>query len=137
MKATVNPFRRLEFFEGIAKPHLDQVLAISKVVEFPAQTDIFRENEPAKNIYFVISGKVSLAVCAPRAGCRQLMEVGTGELIGWSPLVGRNLLSDSARTVAPTVVAVIDGRQMLKLCKEEPEFGFEFMHRAAKRWPPG
>ena len=132
MLEILNPLRETEFFHGIAKEHLERVAAISKIVEFQAQHDIFHENEFARDIYFVISGRVSLAVCTPHAGCRQLMEVGPGEMIGWSPLVGRPLLSDTARTVAPTVAVAIDGKRILKLCAEDPVFGFEFMHRAAQ-----
>ena len=128
----VNPLRETEFFQGIAMEHLERVAAISKIVEFPAHHDIFHENEFARDIYFVISGRVSLAVCTPHAGCRQLMEVSRGELIGWSPLVGRPLLSDTARTLTPTVAVAIDGRRILKLCAEDPAFGFDFMHRAAQ-----
>jgi CRP/FNR family transcriptional regulator, cyclic AMP receptor protein len=132
MLEILNPIREAEFFQGIAQKHLERVAAISKIVEYPAHHDIFHENEFARDIYFVISGKVSLAVCTPHAGCRQLMEVGPGEMIGWSPLVGRPLLSDTARTLLPTVVVAIDGKQILKLCVEDPEFGFDFMHRAAQ-----
>lgn len=127
----LSPLRETEFFHGIAKEHLERVALISKIVEFPAHHDIFHENEFARDIYFVIRGRVSLAVCTPHAGCRQLMEVGPGELIGWSPLVGRPLLSDTARTLTPTVAVAIDGSRILKLCAEDPQFGFDFMHRVA------
>ncbi|HTQ40050.1 MAG TPA: Crp/Fnr family transcriptional regulator [Pirellulales bacterium] len=132
MTDLVNPLRGIEFFHDIAQEHLQRITAISKIVEFPAQYDIFHENEPAKDIYFVISGRVSLAVNTTHAGCRQLMEVGPGELIGWSPLVGRALLSDTARTLTPTVAVALDGGRILKLCAEDPQFGFEFMQRAAQ-----
>jgi CRP/FNR family transcriptional regulator, cyclic AMP receptor protein len=132
MPEILNPLHQIEFFHGIAKKHLERVAMISKVAEFPAQHDIFHENEFGRDIYFVISGRVSLAVCTPHAGCRQLMEVGPGELIGWSPLVGRPLLSDTARTLTPTTAITIDGQKILKLCAEDPEFGFDFMHRVAK-----
>ena len=132
MPEILNPLNKAEFFRGIAKKHLERVATISKIEEFPAHHDIFHENESARDIYFVINGRVSLAVCTPHAGCRQLMEVGPGELMGWSPLVGRPLLSDTARTLTPTTVITIDGQKILKLCAEDPEFGFEFMHRVAK-----
>src|SRR5262245_33280471 len=89
--------RPVEFFHDIADEYLQRVAAISKIVEFPARQDIFHEHEPAKEIYFIISGRVSLVICAPPLGCRQLTEVSEGELIGWSPLVGRSRLSDTAR----------------------------------------
>ncbi len=93
---------------------------------------LFREQDLADDVYFVIDGRVSLAICAPSVGCRQLMEVGPGDLIGWSPLVGRLRLSDSAQTVTATSVIAVKGDWLLALCGEFPKFGYEFMHRAAQ-----
>jgi CRP/FNR family transcriptional regulator, cyclic AMP receptor protein len=128
----VNLLRGVEFFHDLAEENLRRVAAISKIVEFPGRHDIFRENEPASDVYIIISGRVSLVICAPPVGCRQLMEVGAGELIGWSPLVGRSRLSDTARTLTPTKAIAMDGQRILSLCTEDPRFGFEFMHRAAQ-----
>ena len=105
--------RGVEFFRGIADEYLQRVARISKIVEFPARHDIFREHEPAKDVYILISGRVSLLISAPPVGCRQLMEVSDGELIGWSPLVGRSRLSDTARTLTPTKAVAMDGEQIL------------------------
>jgi len=60
------------------------------------------------------------------------MEVSDGELVGWSPLVGRSRLSDTARTLTPIKAVAMDGEQILAPCAKDPRFGFEFMHRAAQ-----
>jgi len=124
--------RGVEFFRDISDEYLQRVAAISKIVEFPARHDIFREHEPAKDVFIIISGRVSLIISAPPVGNRQLMEVSDGELIGWSPLVGRSRLSDTARTLTRTKTIAMDGEQILALCAKDPRFGFEFMHRAAQ-----
>jgi CRP/FNR family transcriptional regulator, cyclic AMP receptor protein len=124
--------RGVEFFHDIADEYLQRVAGISKVVEFPGRHEIFREHEPAKEVYIVVSGRVSLVICAPPHGCRQLVEVGEGELIGWSPLVGRQRLSDTAWTLTPTKTVEMNGERILELCAEDPRFGFEFMRRAAQ-----
>jgi CRP/FNR family transcriptional regulator, cyclic AMP receptor protein len=132
MSELISALRGVEFFEGFADEHLKRVAAISQHVEFPAHHVIFHEDERAKEVYVILSGRVSLVYCAPRVGCRQLMEVGPGELVGWSPLVGRARLSDSAQTLTPTAAIAMDGERILALCEENPRFGFEFMHRAAQ-----
>ncbi len=121
-----------EFFRGMADDHLERLAGISKFVEFPARVDIFREHEPAEDVFVIMSGRVSLIICTPKVGCRQLMVVHPGEMISWSPLVGRTRLTDTAHTLEPTTAISIDGARILALCAEHPEFGFEFMHRAAK-----
>jgi CRP-like cAMP-binding protein len=124
--------RGIEFFRGIADEHLERFAKISQPVEFPLHSYIFREKDRAKNVYLIVSGRVSLIICDPDVGCRELMTVSDGDLIGWSPLLGRKLLSDTARTMTATKAFAIDGEQVLALCREDPQFGFEFMHRAAQ-----
>ncbi len=123
--------RSVTFFSGIADGHLEELAKIARAVEFPARHEIFREHDTAEDVYVIISGEVSLVICEPSVGCRQLMEVGAGGLVGWSPLVGRHRLSDTARTMSPTTAVAINGEKALALCSADPEFGCEFMHRTA------
>lgn len=125
-------FRGLEFFRGIADTHLERLAAIANFVEFPAHTEMFREHEHAKNVYVIVSGRVSLVICQPKVGCRQLVEVGGGELIGWSPLVGRNRLSDTAWTLTPIKALSMEGAEVLELCEKNCDLGFQFMRRASQ-----
>lgn len=123
--------RSIQFFHDIADAHLERLAEIARPVEYPEHSDIFQEHDKSKDVYVIISGKVSLVICEPKVGCRQLMQVGDGELVGWSPLVGRHRLSDTARTLTPVKALAIDGEQVIALCRDNPEFGFEFMHRVA------
>ena len=115
MHDIVSALRGIEFFHNIPDEYLNRVATISRIVEFPGRHVIFREYESAKDVYFIISGRVSLVISAPPFGCRQLMEVTAGELIGWSPLVGRSLLSDTAQTLIPTEAIAVDGQRILAL----------------------
>lgn len=129
---TIETLRNIEFFRGIADEHLERVAKITRPMEFPPSSFIFHEKDKAKDVYVIVSGRVSLVSCDPDAGCRELMTVSDGDFIGWSPLLGRLLLSDSARTMTTTKVLAIDGEQALDLCRKYPQFGFEFMHRTAE-----
>jgi len=129
-EALVKLLRSVEFFRDIADKHLGKLAGIGRAVDYPAHSIIFREHDAAKDVFVIVSGRVSLIICTPKVGCRELMEVGEGALIGWSPLVGRDRLSDTARTLEPTKTIAIDGEGVLALCRQEPQFGFEFMHRA-------
>ena len=98
-----------------------------------ADEHLGRLAEMSRPIYFypLVSGKVALDMCAPKVGCRQLMEVGPGEIVGWSPLVERERLSDTALTLTDTKTIALNGEEILRLCADNPQFGFEFMRRAA------
>ena len=92
---------------------------------------IFREGDVAEHIYLITQGNVSLEICAPSVGCRRILTVGKGELLGWSPVLEQPRLAATARTLSPTKAAKISGGQILALCEHNPRLGFEFMRRAA------
>lgn len=119
-----------EFFAGIDESYLQRLAKMCRLTEFPAQTTIFEEFERAKEVYFVLDGQISLAIC-DASGCRLITVVGKGELIGWSPLIGRSRLFDTARTNSAVHALVFDGEELVAFCKKNPEFGYEFMRRCA------
>ncbi|MGE3779541.1 MAG: Crp/Fnr family transcriptional regulator [Pirellulaceae bacterium] len=128
----VGTLRKIEFLRDVADDDLEALARIAKTLDYPARAVIFQENEYAKDVFLVVKGHVSLVICEPDVGCRQITEVHDGELLGWSPLVERVLLSATAHTVLPTTILAFDGDQLLTLCAERPKLGFQFMHRTAQ-----
>ena len=122
--------RELQFFQGIDETYLRELAGLSRQREFPARTKVFEEYERAKEVYFIVEGAISLAICGV-SGCRQITVVGRGDLMGWSPLIGRARLFDTARTTTPVKALMFDGDELVKFCKAHADFGFEFMRRAA------
>lgn len=128
----LDALQEVEFFRGISEEHLQRLVAISKFVEFPAEYDIFKEREPAKDIFVIVSGEISLVIHTPKTGHRQLSIISAGDLIGWSSLLPtRHRLYDTAHTITATKAISIAGEEMLQYCEQYPEFGFEFIKRAA------
>jgi CRP-like cAMP-binding protein len=119
------------FFRQMPGKHLDQLAEICREVELPAQKTIFEEYDRAKDVYIILSGEVSLVICEPKDACRQISVVGEGDLVGWSPLVGRSRLTDTAVTLTPVKALVFEGKKLLDFCQQHPDFGFTFMQRAA------
>ncbi|MCA9270555.1 MAG: cyclic nucleotide-binding domain-containing protein, partial [Planctomycetales bacterium] len=129
MSATLETLRPLHSLEGLGDEHLTKLAGIAEVVDFPTQATLFREGEPATDVFLVIEGRVSLDICAPSVGCRCILTVGEGELLGWSPVLEQERLTATARALAPTRAVKINGRQILTLCEHDARFGYEFMRR--------
>ncbi|MCA9236017.1 MAG: cyclic nucleotide-binding domain-containing protein [Planctomycetales bacterium] len=123
---------QVEFLRGLSKEQVDRLAAIGRVAEYPAQSTIFEEYDDAKEVFLILKGKVALANCTPTAGCRMMMTVNDGELMGWSPLVQSDRFSATAHTLEPTCVVALDGEKLLSICQQDPEFGFEFLRRTTK-----
>lgn len=123
--------RHVSFLHGLADEHLEELAKAAKFVDFAEGETIFREGEVASLMFLIVSGKVGLEICAPGVGCRRILTVGEGELLGWSPLLEQTRLTATARTLTPIRAIQLSGVQMLALCEHNPRFGYELMRRTA------
>ena len=130
--ASVETLRKITFLSKTDDKYLEPLAQMSRELAFQTHDIIFSEHEPAKDAYLVESGEISLVVCTPQAGCRQLGTVGPGELLGWSGVLEQRRVSATAQTLKPTRVVAFDGHELAKFCRENPQFGLEFMLRTAR-----
>ena len=129
--SVASDIQKSRFFSQMPEEQLTQLANLCREVEIPARTTIFEEYDRAKDVYIILSGEVSLVMCEPKDSCRQIAVVGEGDLVGWSPLVGRSRLTDTAVTLTPVKALVFDGKELLEFCAANPSCGFEFMRQAA------
>jgi CRP/FNR family cyclic AMP-dependent transcriptional regulator len=127
----IEKLKTSEFFRGFEDDHLQRLSEICQLEKFPARSTVFEEYERARKVYVILSGEISLAICEPDETCKQIAVVRAGDLMGWSPLVGRARLYDTARTLAPVTALVFDGESLMDFCAKNPVFGFRFMQRVA------
>jgi len=127
----IEVLRNVGFLHGIADEHLEKIASVAEMLEFEDDKVIFHEGEPAEQAYFITCGNVSVEICAPGIGCRRILTVGPGELLGWSPVLEQSRLTATARTLAPTQAIRVSASQLLTLCEHNPRFGLEFMRRTA------
>ena len=123
--------RGLEFLRGVKDEHVQKLADKARLVAFSKGEMAFREHEPARHCHLVVDGMISLEICTPATGCATVLTIGRGELLGWSPLVGRDRLTANARVLADTTMVEIDAADLLQLCEQEPGFGYKFMRCAA------
>ena len=129
--AIVAILRENEFLRGVADEHLAKLAEVARVVDVPTGHVVFREGEPAANIYLVEEGNVSLEICAPGVGCRRILTASGGDLLGWSPVLAQSKLTATARALTPAKLVQISAGQVLTLAEHDPRFGYIFMQRAA------
>lgn len=123
--------RSLHFLNGLPDEDLERVAAAADRVQHPANAIIFREGQSSPYVYVVAVGSVALEICAPGQGCRRIHTVGPGELLGWSPLLGREPMTATARSITPVALIRLDAAQLVSSFDEHPRFGYELMKKAA------
>lgn len=123
--------RGLPLLTELPEELLEQLARIGRIEEFPAAGAIFRQGEPARTIYLLLRGCAALEICTPGGGCKRILTVAEGELLGWSPALGQLQMTATARALTDVRAVAISGAQLLAECEQNPRLGFEFMKRAA------
>ncbi len=121
----------IDFLRDMAPAHLEQIAAISTIRDWRVGETVFREGDSADHIYLVIGGIVSLEICVASAGCKQILTLGPGELLGWSALLKSSRYTARARAAQPTRLLEINVERLLQLCDQDPKLGYDLMRRTA------
>ena len=124
--------RQFQFMQEIDDEHLNRLAAIARLVEFPKDKVLYREGQAVSNIYLILSGSASIEICAAGIGCRRIMTVSAGDLLGISPAVGQARSTGTIRTLAAMKAIELNASQVLTLCEHNPRFGYQFMRQVAQ-----
>jgi CRP-like cAMP-binding protein len=123
--------QEMSFLRDMLPEHVEQIANIARIREFDESDIVFREGDPARNIYLVMFGNVSLEICAAGTGCKQILTLGPGELLGWSALLEQSRYTARARTPQSARLLEINVPQLMRICDRDPQFGYELMRRTA------
>jgi CRP-like cAMP-binding protein len=116
---------------NLAEAQLRQLTVIAQLRECPADTVLFSEGENSPYFYFLLSGHVGLDVQEPEVGPVQVFSAGPGDLIGWSPILGRPVMTATARTTTRCRLAALGMAQVASLCERDPCFAAAFLRQTA------
>jgi len=122
---------QIQFLRDMAPEHLEQIADVAGIIDFEENDTVFREGDAAVNMFLIVSGTVSLEVCAAGAGCKQILTLGPGELVGWSSHLGQARYTARARTPCRTRLVRINVPELMKICDRDPRIGYELMRRTA------
>ena len=124
--------RGISFLEGATSEDLERIASVAQLEQYPVGATLFRENESLDCIFLVASGSVALELPGPGQGVKRTYTVGSGELLGWSPILSKLPMTATARALMLTRVVALNGQKVLAICEQDPRFGFAFMRRTAQ-----
>jgi CRP-like cAMP-binding protein len=119
------------FLRELGEPHLQRVALLARLREVEEGDVVFRRGEDSPFIYFVLSGSVSLTVGPPGGDAGEAHVVGPGELLGWSPVLGRRAMTATARAAASCRLAAVGVDQLRTLMAADPRFESAFLRQIA------
>lgn len=130
---TLKLIQESELFDGLSQDMLEKIAALSQDAEYPRGATLFTENTPARHLYVLERGLVTLRIDAPGGGEKVMVTAirDRGEVFGWSALVEPHIYTSTAICLEPCRVAIVDGTGLLRLLEENPTAGLTVMRRLA------
>src|SRR5439155_7095445 len=111
---------KVPFLRDLGGPYADQLARLAELKECAPGAVIFRQGQDFPFLCLVLDGKVSLDVAVSGQAVAEVHRGGPGELLGWSPVLGRRSMTATARAASPLRLAVIELEQVLGLCERDP-----------------
>ena len=123
--------RQTRFADGFSDQQLNTVAKASEFLSVSKGQRLFSEGTMEDQVFIVLSGHVALEMLVPRRGNVRLLTVSSGELVGWSGLIGNGQMTATAVTTEDCQLIGISSRIMRDLCQKDHELGYILMTRTA------
>jgi CRP-like cAMP-binding protein len=119
------------FLRGMSPEHLEKIADIAHIRDFDEHDVVFREGQSAEHVYLIVSGNVSVDICGSGPGCKQILSLGPGDLLGFSALLEQSRYTARARTPQGARLAEWKVSELTKLCNDDLGLGYDVMRRTA------
>lgn len=123
--------KNIKFLRSLGETYLNQVSGMAVLKECAENAILFRQGQESHSIYFILSGTVGLQIEGSDGHAVEVSRLGPGELLGWSPVLGQQAMTTTARTVTRCRLAALDARQLDELCHRDTKFGTLFLREVA------
>ena len=121
-------------FKDIPETILEAIAELSQEMTFAKNKTVFMEGAPAKYIYILLEGEVSIQVSLTSR--KETVTVAVINQLyhsfGWSGVVPPYHYTSSALCEADCRVLALEGKKLIDMLKQEPQSGFIVMQRISE-----
>src|SRR5208282_6341555 len=98
-----------------------------KVLEFRKSQKLYSQGEPATSVMYVQEGGVKLSVVNAVGKEAVVAILGPADFLGEGCLAGQEIRMGTATAITPTVILVIEKKEMMRVLHEEHDLSDRFM----------
>lgn len=121
--------KQADLFWGMSQNAIQSITAKAVKQEFQQGETIFKAGDPADFFFVLIKGKVRMEL--QPTGCEVYCSERTGEIFGWSALIGRIVYSATVICERQTIVLKFLKDNVLRLLDEDAENAVIFYKQLA------
>jgi CRP-like cAMP-binding protein len=118
----------IAFLRHFTPAYQKKLAGLARLKEYLPDDVIFAEGDHCPEFYLVLDGEVGLEIRVPTCGLVEVLRVGPGELLGWSPVMGGGPMTATAVSATRCRLAALGADAVVALADRDPRFGLEFFH---------
>lgn len=126
-------FRQNQLFAGLGPVAVDKILAEANSRAYGRRQEVFRQGEPGKSIYFLVSGQVRISAFAPRGAEFSLDIIEAGGVFGEIAAIDGEPHTTSATAISQSEILVIRRDRFRVLLESDPDVALHMLRHFCGR----
>jgi CRP-like cAMP-binding protein len=102
------------------------------LVDFPAGTEIFAAGDPARRLYFVCAGEVTIRYRPYDGDALDIAHIPPGGAFGWSAALRRATYTASAVAKTAVQAMAIEARDLHRIMAKDADLSAKMLEHAAQ-----
>lgn len=127
MLADVAVLRKFKIFEELNDRELEQIAKVGKAEELGEGANLTEAGMTAGTLYLILSGRVTIMMRGPQGKLVAVDEVGPGQIVGWSTLVGPYVYTATAVTAEKCSLIVFRGTELRQIFELNNHIGYRVL----------
>jgi CRP/FNR family transcriptional regulator len=124
--------RRYRFFQGLKERNLQDIASFSRVRNFEAGEQMFKEGNTATKLMIIMFGEIHI-VYQLGDGTEVIADtLVSGDPMAWSALLEPHQLTASGVASKAGSLIEIEAEPLRQMCRDHPKFGYIMMKEVAK-----
>ncbi|WP_316815758.1 Crp/Fnr family transcriptional regulator [Pedobacter nyackensis] len=120
-------FRSDKLFNSVLPLYIDELQAISKVVQLKKGEELYREGSMPKAVYRVKKGKIKIQQTSADGKSRIVYIYTVGECFGFRPILCNEMHPVSALILEESEIEVYNGKGFVDIAKRSPNLSFNLV----------
>ena len=127
MLVDIEVLRMFKIFEELNDRELEQVAHAAKTEELGEGARLTEAGFAATTLYLIMDGRVTLSVRGSKGQAVAVDELGPGQILGWSTLVGPYVYTATATTAEKSRLIVFNGSRLREIFEINNHIGYRVL----------
>ena len=119
--------RKFKIFEELNDRELEQIAHAAKTEELGPGANLTEAGFAATTLFLIIEGRVTLFVRGPKGQNVPVDELGPGQILGWSTLVGPYIYTATAITAEKVKLIAFNGSKLRQTFEINNHIGYRVL----------